>query len=529
MNEKGNVIRELLRKIPCRIRVCLCTGIIAGILIHAYMLTNKLPNWDDINNVGGYAVGSEFGRWFLKYVSRLDGSWSAPWLSGLFAIVMVSLAACMMMEALELRGLTSAVLIPLMLISFPSMCSLFTFMFTADCYAVGILFACTAAWLIRKYRYGFIPGIVLLVLSLGIYQAYLCMALGILVCGLFLDCLKDEEEAEGKLPRRVFRKGVRTLVILAAAVLIYNVVSRLIYPDLDSYNGLNNMGHLELSRLPRLILRACKWVAEYFILKPRSFVTGFTRFLNILCCALAVGFIIAWFVKKRLYQRPWFALLYLFLAGAVPLAMGSIIIMAPDASVSMLMLHQFCLLYVFVTAMLEKSRGRLWKNVSLEKGFTIAAVAVILLIGYQNFVVTNQAYFRMEIAYERAYAYYNRLLVRMEETQGYRTGDAFALIGEYGLSETPDLLGEYGMDKERFGDLSGVAMETGLLTSGVRWNFVRTYIGVSSPEVDEETVQAIRDSQEYQEMPSYPEQGCVRQIQGVWVLKTCEETLLPQD
>ncbi len=36
----------------------------------------------------------------------------------------------------------------------------------------------------------------------------------------------------------------------------------------------------------------------------------------------------------------------------VPLAMGSIIIMAPDASVSMLMLYQYHILYVFLAALL---------------------------------------------------------------------------------------------------------------------------------------------------------------------------------
>ena len=89
----------------------------------------------------------------------------------------------------------------------------------------------------------------------------------------------------------------------------------------------------------------------------------------------------------------------------------------------------------------------------------------------------------MDIAYERAYAYYNRIMERIETTEGYQPGDAFALVGEYGLSETPDLLGSYSMDGERFEDLSGVARETGLLTSGVRHNFMKIYIGVEMPDV----------------------------------------------
>ena len=557
MIENTDTIKALLGKIPTRIRLCFLTGMISGILIHAYMFTNKLPNWDDINNVGSFGVGSEFGRWFLKYINPVDGIWSVPWIGGLFAVVFLSLAACMAVAALDIRSLTGVVLVPFMMLSFPSVCSMFTFMFTADCYAVGIFLACTAAWLIRKYRFGFLPGIALLVLSLGLYQAYLCLALGILVCGLFLDQLREEEPGEesgrsgqspskgGKLfsgrERNVFLSGVKTLLILIAAVALYSLIARLIFPELDSYNGLNQMGRIDPVRLPRLILRAYRWVAEYFILKPYSFVNGFARALNVICCLLAAALVIAWFVKRKVWKRPAGALLYLFLAAAVPLAMGSIIIMAPDASVSMLMLYQYVILYLFIIALMERSLQKedglfaekkpAAQNRFLKNGpglVSLFVTVVLLLVGYENFVVTNEAYFRMGIAYERAYAWYNRIMERIEATEGYQPGDAFLLLGEYGLSETPDLLGSYSMDGERFDDLSGVAKETGLLTSGVRQNFMKIYVGAETPEVSEEVQEAIHQSEEYRNMPAYPEEGCVQKIMDVWVVKTCEETLAPQ-
>ena len=547
MTQNMDMIKAILGKIPSRIRWCFCTGMISGILIHAYMFTNKLPNWDDINNVGTFGVGSEFGRWFLKYINPLDGIWSVPWIGGLFAVTFLSLAACMVVAALDIRSLTGAVIVPLMMLSFPSVCSMFTFMFTADCYAVGIFLACTAAWLIRRYHFGFLPGIVLLVLSLGLYQAYLCLALGVLVCGLFLDLLRGEK-LEGEEARRVFLSGVKTFLVLLVSVVLYNLVARWIFPNLDSYNGLSQMGQIDPARLPRLILRAYRWVAEYFILKPYSFINDFAWALNVISCLLAAGFVIAWFVKRRLWKQPAAAVLYLFLAAAVPLAMGSIIIMAPDASVSMLMLYQYVILYIFIMAMLERSLqkedglfsgrgggrtgaggGQVEQNGTALPGvLSLFVTAVLLLVGYENFVVTNEAYFRMDIAYERAYAYYNRIMERIETTEGYQPGDAFALVGEYGLSETPDLLGSYSMDGERFEDLSGVARETGLLTSGVRHNFMKIYIGVEMPDVSEETLEAIRQTEEYQNMPAYPAEGCVQKILDVWVVKTCEETLTPQ-
>ncbi len=517
-----DTLRDFWKRIPLNLKCCFLTGLFSGILIHAYMLTNKLPNWDDINNMGSYGVGGEFGRWFLKYVHHLDGTWSVPWLSGIFAIVLISLAACMVVAALELTSITGAVLVPLMMLSFPSMCSLFTFMFTADCYAVAILFSCTAVWLLRRFRYGFLPAGVLLVLGMGIYQAYLCLALGLLVIGLFLDFIREEDV------KKTFRRGFLTLLLLLASAAAYTLVSRMIFPELDAYNGLNQMGRIDPARLPRLILRAYKRVAEYFILDPYSFVTPFAWGLNLISCLLAAAGVVWGFFHKKMYKKPLSALLYLFLAASIPLAMGSIIIMAPDASLSMLMLYQYCLLYVFLAALLEK--GFLGKEAAFPINRKTAgrilggAVSLLLfLVAYQNFVVTNQAYFRMDIANGRAQVYYNRLMARIEETEGYRHGDPFIVIGEYGLTDTPDLLGDYAIDGDRFDDLSGVAREDGLLTSGVRQNYMRIYIGVEMPHVEPETEEAIKKTKEYQEMPSYPAQGCVKQIDGIWVLKTCEE------
>ena len=580
MTQNTDLLKALLGKIPSRIRLCFCAGMISGLLIHAYMFANKLPNWDDINNIGSFGVGSEFGRWFLKYVNPLDGIWSVPWIGGLFAVFFLSLSACMVVSALDIRSLTGIVLVPLMMLSFPSVCSMFTFMFTADCYAVGIFLACTAAWLIRRYRFGFLPGTVLLVLSLGLYQAYLCLALAVLVCGLFLDLLQEDGCAAAKVrPERaetaraesgraaggpagrtrvVFLSGLKTFAVLLVSAALYSLNARRIFPELDSYNGLNQMGQIDPARLPRLILRAYRYVAEYFILEPYSFVTAFVRGLNVVCCLLAAGFVIVWLIKKKLWKRPAEAVLYLFLAAAVPLSMGSIIIMAPDASVSMLMLYQYVILYIFLVAMLERSlrekdglfshtapgasgrertaegKMRLMRRAkesafSRLPGFlSLFVTAVLLLVGYENFLVTNEAYFRMDIAYERAYAWYNRIMERLETTEGYQPGDAYLVLGEYGLSDTPDLLGSYGMDGERFDDLSGAAKETGLLTSGVRQNFMKIYIGMETPEVSEETQEAIRQSEEYRSMPAWPADGCVQRIQDVWVIKTCEETLAPQ-
>lgn len=511
-----------------------------GVLVHAFMLTNKLPNWDDVNNLKGYGVGSEFGRWFLKYAAGIDGDWSVPWINGTVAIFFLALSACLVMMTLRLTSVTSAVLVPLMMVSFPSVASTFTFMFTADAYAVSIFLCCLGAYLFRRHRFGFLPALVCFCLSLGIYQSYICLAAGLLALGFLRDLLEGRKTAE------IVRKGIVAIAVLGVSMILYMIIGKIIYPlPLESHNGFDQMGRLDLLRLPRLFLRSIKRVAEYFVLKPYSFITAGAKIVNILVCVWTALLWGALLVKRRLHKEPVRLLLYLFVSVMLVVAMGAIYIMAPDANMSMLMFYQYLLIYIMLIVLLEMGiepeNGLLTQENSIsarkesEKGRAVfmrysgqaagwAAVGLLLLTGYENFLITNEAYFRMNIAYERSYAYYNRIVARLEETEGYTYGEPVALIGEYGLSETPDLLGSFSIDGERYDDFSGVAKETGLLTSGARHNFMKTYIGINMPDVSDGEIKSVMATEEYAQMPSYPAEGCVKKIQGIWVVKACEET-----
>ena len=112
MREEKDLIKKLYDSVPKSSWICLAAGVVTGILSHLYMLTNKLPNWDDLTTFGGYGVGGENGRWMISRLHDMAGIWSVPALNGMLAIIFFSIATCFMLEVLELRSVTSAVLFP---------------------------------------------------------------------------------------------------------------------------------------------------------------------------------------------------------------------------------------------------------------------------------------------------------------------------------------------------------------------------------------------------------------------------------
>ncbi|MEG1847639.1 MAG: glucosyltransferase domain-containing protein [Lachnospiraceae bacterium] len=519
MNTQTDVIAELYKRIPKKVLLCFSSGMIFGLLTHFYMLTHKLPNWDDLTNMNRYGTGAEFGRWFLEPIYHLFGKWSIPEVNGVLTILFLSIAACFLLLTLELQTMTSAVLLPLMLMTFPSIACMMSFMFTVHLYAFAIMMCCIGTYLYRKYRFGFIPAVVLFVLSCGMYQSYICFVAGILVFCLLLDLLN------GMTFKKVFLNGIKTAITLFVSLLGYMIVSKLAVPTLANYRSINTMGQVDLQRLPRLIMRSYKRILEYFVIEPYSFTSPMMQILNIILCIL-IGVMIFWIAKEtNLFKEIKKGILLFLLSMMIPLALASIYILAPETQdATMLMLFQYCFIYIMVVVLIEKcligvSPDKIKQRVNYVLG--VSAMVATLLMAYNEYRVTNEAYFRTEIAFDRAYAYYNRIMMKVEEEPGYQYGDELALLGNF-YPDLPPVVG-YWMDDYKFEDMSGIAMENGLMTEGVRSSFLRIYLGIEIPDIEQERIKAVKESREYKEMPYYPEEGSLRRIDNIWVVRLHED------
>lgn len=513
------------KKIPKYTKTCLISGLLIGWITHFYMFTHKLPNWDDLNNID--APGSEdyLGRWFLKYIHPLGSKYSIPAVHGFLFIIFLTLAACLVLEIMQIRSITGAVFVPAVMVTFPSVVSTMTFMFMAHTSGIAILMTCAAVYIFRKYRYGWMPCIIMLICVLGTYQSYISIAIGLMLAGMIIDLLKGKEAVA------VIKNGCVCIAVLIVTVVVYMVLSHIIYPNLDNetYGGVGNMGKIAVSEMPRLVGRCYKRFLEYFIWKPFAFVTKTAQAANITVCVLAI-ILFSWLVWLKKIYRKWleFALCIL-LCGFMPLAVAFIYFMAPEADYSMVMLYAYTLIYIMVLALLDLCIEE-WNTNSGEHQFVqfgrhavvlITSVAIFVSC-YTDYLVTNKAYFRMDIAFERVNNYFNRIIASVEAQEGYHNGDDVALIGNFYYKDNPSIVEIDVLDSEDLRELSGVALENGMMTSGARDNYIRDYVGFDVLRLSETDKLAIAATDEFKAMPDYPEEGSVKKINDVWIVKLCD-------
>ena len=533
---------------------------VIGLLTHAYMLSHKLPNWDDINNFDTPGVSSLYGRWFLDVLHPLGGRFSVPWANGLITLFLLSLCVLLICRILEIRSLAAGLCAGAVFMTFPSLASTFCFMFTIDLYAAGLLILLLGTLALRELPPFFHPGktaepdrpagsrprrlaeklhfampaassgkrrgfpgawgfpisVLCFILTLGTYQSYICFGIALLVFGLILDLLK------GKPLKEVFLLGVASIASLLLSILIYLPLSYAIHPEMRT-EGQNGLEHLGSNLNPLILLkqffRTYKRIAEYFVTRPMSFVTPWMHALQITAVIAFFLLLLLALRRRGLLKKPAVVLSALFLVMLLPPSLAFFYVMSPEANVSTLMYYQYCLPFIFLLPLARLSlrlpgAGHLPFLRKLHTGIPVGLL--LILIAFSDFVLVNQAYLRMELAKEHALAYYNRILYALEHTPGFRYGDQAAILGNIWEQENPSPIASFSMDDQLYRDFSGIATEYGLLTTGVRRGFIHTYLGVdlkTPPHFD------LEDNAEYRAMPVYPEEGCIKKIGDIWVVK----------
>ena len=64
-------ITNLYKKISSEFKITFISVWIFGLIAHAYMFMNKLPNYDDLLGVNGFGATFKVGRWFLWIVGAI--------------------------------------------------------------------------------------------------------------------------------------------------------------------------------------------------------------------------------------------------------------------------------------------------------------------------------------------------------------------------------------------------------------------------------------------------------------------------
>lgn len=386
-----------------------------------------------------------------------------------------------------------------------------------DFFMLALFLSISGVLLCRK---GTLPytvlGVAAMALAMGIYQAYICVSIVLMIILLI-----HEVQESGELKIIVRKSAYYCAALLTAALLyflIWQVVRRMFGIWVaDSYNGLNSLGDYSDVTLWSSVVLAYKRVFRYFS-NPDAFVTMtfggnslsfvwkyILRAANLAVTAGLLFHVAAANGKKqmRLWQPVFQAILLLLL----PAGMNFVCIMS-KGNEHVLTIYSFVLLYVFAIDMVETGcPGKKW---TVFRKLTVWLP--VLCIVWTNVVMANQAYLKSELQERATASLMTRIVSDMEETEGYVPGvTPVAFCGLF--EESP-----YLQEMEGFEDVRPFAMSrTPLTYMGTEYAFIKYELGIQVnytkvPMTEPEVI----------DMPTYPNEGSIAFVGDVLVIKISE-------
>ena len=422
-----NILAKIKNNIPQQWKVCFLSAIIVGLVAHLYKLTNWLPNWDSL--VFRYDPQNmvAMGRWFLPVVCTPSSFYDLPWLAGLLALVLHGLGAVCICKMFSVRKGTTAALIGALVITFPTVTSVLTYNYVADGYAFAFLLSCMAGMLLVAKKPRYLASVICITLSAGIYQAYITVTVMLLLCYLIIEALKKETKA---LSLTV--QALRLLAAGAAGMILYyvamTVILKLSGTALLEYQGINSAFSLSGLNIFASLYVIKHSFTDYFF----GFSNGITVFAVLNCIIFA--FTVVLYALDAVRQRTSVGKLALVAVFAVLLPIGASILAFINSGVDYhnLMRMGFFVFYLFLILQYEKQDFKC-ERLNLTKAWAILTVVFVLV--FNNVIIANVSYHKLNMAYEKSYGTLVRIADRIEQTEGASECDSILVIGALENSE----------------------------------------------------------------------------------------------
>ena len=488
-------------------------------IIHSFRITQMINAVDDIFVLlKGYGAGIISGRWALEYLGNLInwrwqiGSFNLSVFDGTLTLIFLSLSACMILELFDLQHNKLGILFAAVFLVYPTCSATFLYMFTAAYYSLSCFLAVLAAYYIKtqKILYGLFA-LVCIAVSTGIYQAYFPVTVTLCILMLIDYFLNQDAGFKAGMKRAVYY-----FLSLVLGLLLYFVILHYSLEHFDgelaAYQGLDVMGQIDFQEIPSLVIKCYHSflrlpVEVYHSINTLEITRKCIMLLFVFC--LPAGVLAVVRHKSFLNRIMLLSAIFLF-----PLAINLIEIMCSKGTVYELMVYST--VFVFLLPILFWKRvcvnGDIQQLLHEGSGFVLAVILVLSILGYSWHA--NWNYVALDYMNREAASYYTTLVTRIKSAEGYRDEYPVLFVGVQTLVDE-----QFENPYSDFPELYFECNPKNLINVYAWKQAMTAYTGFQFIVPSNEESEKIYAAEEYQEMSSYPDDGSIKIIDDIVVIK----------
>ncbi len=512
------------------------SAFIIGLIAHLFILTNEFANHDDIAVLWeetGFRI--LYTRWLQSICSPLVSIWGSGLMAGLFTLIILAISAILIVDTLKIESYAMSVIVGALMSATPIVACFMSYPNGSYLFAVGIPFAILAFRWYDKGIKGFVAASVALMFAIAGYQSNICITIACIYVQLFVRLL--DKDFNIKKWWKNFGKAFGMLVMgLILYIISMQIMGRLNGVDnltvgvsggeltSSGYAAQSETGTLYVSKIFSTVITAIKYFVKYhfniFFGGPNvSFASHVIVFSNILVTLSLLMVLSISIVKQKGIVRK---IMIIVVAMAAPICINSTqIILNGKCDETLQMMYSMVIAVLLVVCMTEKAS---LVGEKIRNGLVTVCFVMLVLHLYGNFQIINDAYQRMNSAYETAFSEMTRIMDRVEHTEEWQNGGRrlyFDYSEGYGYLINDNY--QAMTLRDDYIDMGWM----GVFGTGVYnfWgnkntsNFVKCYLGVEFDTPSEKQIDNIKASEEYKTLEEFPSLNAVSVIDGVVVVR----------
>lgn len=479
-----------------------------GLVAHGYCYFNANFSHDSL-----YSLYEErpdmmiaLGRYLRPVYRLLRGNFTLPVINGFLSLCFLTLSVYLLTDLLDIQkkgfvALTCGLLTANTTVALMNA----TYLHDADSYGLALFLALAGVWVTLRLDRGRYYAVLFYFGSLGIYQAYINVAVYVFLILALARLLKGEgvKKVYGQTIR-YFLPIMAGMVLYYAGILVTQRVTHLSGAGL--YNSPSSAFTLH-SLAGRFI--ACAQALGLWFFSSAAHARGAVIGANVLMLALAVFLTAALVRQRRLPASSVWGILGIL--AAIPLGMNTVTLLSNVyhwLTVFSFYLSYLCVLVLAQMYLETSGRGKTARFA--QRVWTVLAAVLII----DSCLFSNEVYLKKELEDSATLSTFTRIVDRMEQTEGYVPGETeVAFVG---------LLYNSPLSRERAGfDYTATGLWHNYSTTyhDTYETYLTYYLGYPADCVDSSEIEAYEQLEEVAAMHPFPAADSVKMVGDVLVVK----------
>ena len=413
-----------------RLKFIFFSVLVGLIFAHAMAIFNKYSVHDDTISLFSTGATISSGRWGLELLRLLPGilfgtdggssTYSMPVVASIYVVIFSTLSLFLVVKLLDIKSIVSCIFLGGIFITSPFYISLFGHVFAASSYSFAIFLSVFASYMLCRYKkwYVYIVSVLLIVLSLGIYQAFLSIIISLMLFHMIKETVVNAKQTWIDFLKIGFYYVTACVLSITIYILTVKLSCYLTNVELTSYKNINNMAKegffAYISRIP---------LAYYKFFNPNDFFPLNTKYIYRILLGIEILLSIYLYYKLQKQQ----SMKFITLIVMIPIVCNLPLIMTENvdrASHTIVLLGQLFPI-IFLLQLLEE---KYIKQIMLMRLISYVCIGIIIIMYCR---IANIFYLKIEFVQQRSFSYFTTLVTQIKNVDGYDDDYPVVYLNEF--------------------------------------------------------------------------------------------------